>query len=97
MDNTLEEMKTEFDRLVDARNLESSLRFQRQALMSVVTGLEWMNNRFDPFDLKLDGWSESVHENVEDFDEIFEELYDKYKERDHELDTEIALFFPDRS
>jgi hypothetical protein len=49
--------------------------------MSVVTGLEWMNGRFDPFDLKMDGWSESVHENVEDFDEIFEELYDKYKER----------------
>lgn len=81
MDNSLDEMKMEFDRLVDARNLEASLRFQRQALMSVVTGLEWMNGRFDPFDLKLDGWSESVHENVEDFDEIFEELYDKYKDR----------------
>ena len=81
MDNTLEEIQTEFDRLVDARNLEASIRFQRQALMSVVTGLEWMNGRFDPFDLKLDGWSESVHENVEDFDEIFEELYDKYKEK----------------
>jgi hypothetical protein len=49
--------------------------------MSVVTGLEWANGRFDPFDVKLDGWSEAVHENVEDFDEIFEELYDKYKER----------------
>lgn len=81
MDNTLEEIKGEFNRLVDARNLEASIRFQRQALMSVVTGLEWMNGRFDPFDLKLDGWSESVHENVEDFDEIFEELYDKYKEK----------------
>jgi hypothetical protein len=81
MDNTLEEIKAEFGRLVDARNLEASIRFQRQALMSVVTGLEWMNGRFDPFDLKLDGWSESVHENVEDFDEIFEELYDKYKEK----------------
>jgi hypothetical protein len=81
MDNTLDEMKQEYDRLVDARNLEASLRFQRQALMSVVTGLEWANGRFDPFDLKLDGWSEAVHENVEDFDEIFEELYDKYKER----------------
>jgi hypothetical protein len=81
MDNTLEEMKMEFDRLVDARNLEASLRFQRQALMSVVTGLEWANGRFDPFDLKLDGWSEAVHENVEDFDEIFEALYDKYKAR----------------
>ena len=81
MDNSLDEMKVEFDRLVDARNLEASLRFQRQALMSVVTGLQWANDRFDPFDLKLDGWSEAVHENVEDFDEIFEELYDKYKER----------------
>jgi hypothetical protein len=47
----------------------------------VVTGLEWANGRFDPFDVRLDGWSEAVHENVEDFDEIFEELYDKYKER----------------
>jgi hypothetical protein len=81
MDNTLEEMKQEYLRLVDSRNLEASLRFQRQALMSVVTGLEWANGRFDPFDVKLDGWSEAVHENVEDFDEIFEELYDKYKER----------------
>ncbi len=81
MDNSLDEIKQEYDRLVDARNLEASIRFQRQALMGVVTGLEWMNNRFDPFDLNLDGWSESVHENVEDFDEIFEELYDKYKDR----------------
>ena len=81
MDNTLDEIKTEFTRLADARNLESSIRFQRQAMMSVVTGMQWMNDKFDPFDLKLDGWSESVHENLEDFDEIFEELYDKYKER----------------
>jgi hypothetical protein len=81
MDNTLDEVRDEYNRLLDARNLEASLRFQRQALMGIVTGLEWANGKFDPFELKLDGWSESVHENVEDFDEIFEELYDKYKER----------------
>jgi hypothetical protein len=81
MDNSFEEIKGEYNRLVDARNLESSLRFQRQMLMGAITGLEWMNNKFDPFDIKLEGWSESVHTNVEDFDEIFEELYDKYKER----------------
>jgi hypothetical protein len=92
MDNSLDEIKQEYDRLVDARNLEGSLRFQRQALMGVVTGLEWMNNRFDPFDLNLDGWSESVHENVEDFDEIFEELYDKYKDRG-KMPPEARLLF----
>ena len=81
MDNSLDEMKEEYARLVDARNLEASIKFQRQMMMGAITGMEWLNNRFDPFDLKLDGWSESVHENVEDFDEIFEELYDKYKDR----------------
>ena len=81
MDNSFEEIKQEYTRLVDARNLEGSLRFQRQMLMGAITGLEWMNDKFDPFDIKLEGWSESVHTNVEDFDEIFEELYDKYKDK----------------
>jgi hypothetical protein len=81
MDNTLEEVRQEYARLVDARNLETSIKFQRQMMIGAVTGLQWMNDRFDPFDLKLEGWSESVHESIEDFDEIFEELYDKYKEK----------------
>ena len=92
MDNSLDEVKQEYMRLVDARNLEGSLRFQRQALMGVVTGIEWLNDRFDPFDLNLDGWSEQVHENQEDFDEIFEELYDKYKDRG-KMPPEARLIF----
>jgi hypothetical protein len=40
-----------------------------------------LNSKFNPFDWELDGWSESVHENIEDFDEVFEELYDKYRGR----------------
>jgi len=79
MDNSLDEIKQEFERLMDARNLESSIKFQRQMMMGVVTGLELMNNKFNPFDWQLEGWSESVHENVDDYDEVFEELYDKYK------------------
>jgi hypothetical protein len=81
MDNTLEEMETEYNRLVDAKNLEASIRFQRQCMMGVVTGFEFLNGKFNPLDVQLDGWSESVHENIEDFDEVFEELYDKYKGR----------------
>lgn len=81
MDNGLDEIKAEYYRLVDARQLETSIKFQRQMMIGAITGMEWLNGRFDPFDLKLDGWSESTHENIEDFDEIFEELYDKYKDR----------------
>ena len=79
MDNSLDEIKAEFTRLVDARNMEGSIRFQRNMLIGLVNGMEWLNNKFDPFDVKLDGWSEGVHENIEDYDDVFEELYDKYK------------------
>jgi hypothetical protein len=81
MDNSLEEIQQEFDRLVDAKNLEASLRFQRQCLMGFVSGVEYLNGKFDPFGVELEGWGESVHEDIESFDEIFEQLYDKYKGR----------------
>lgn len=81
MVNTLEEIKAEYNRLVDSRNLESSIKFQRNALLTCATGLEFLNQKFNPLDVNLDGWSESINENQDDFDEIFEELYDKYKDR----------------
>jgi hypothetical protein len=92
MDNSLDEIKQEYDRLVDARQLETSVKFQRQMMMGLVTGLELMNEKFNPLDWKLGGWSESVHENIEDFDEVFEELYDKYKERG-KMPPEARLLF----
>lgn len=92
MDNSLDEIKTEYDRLMDARNLEQSIKFQRQMMMGFVTGVEMMNAKFNPFDWQLDGWSESVHENVDDFDEVFEELYDKYKSKGS-MPPEAKLLF----
>jgi len=84
MQNSLDDIKAEHDKLVDSRNLEASIRFQRNALMTFVTGVEMVNDKVGhrlPIKPKLKGWSESVHTNVEDFDEIFEELYDLYKDQ----------------
>ena len=84
MQNSLEEIKEEYEKRTDSRNLEASIRFQRNALMTFVTGVEMVNEKFGnrlPVKPRLKGWSESVHTNVEDFDDIFEELYDMYKDK----------------
>ena len=52
--------------------------------------MEYLNKRFDPFDIKLDGWSESINTNITDYDEIFESLYDKYKTQ-AEVSPELKL------
>ena len=77
--SNIDEMKTEFENIKKQREVENSVMFSRKMLMAFVTAIEFLNNRFDPFELKLDGWSENVHEGVQEYDDIFEELHEKYK------------------
>jgi hypothetical protein len=79
--NSLEEINAEVARRKDSKGLEASLRFQRSMMTTVTSGLEFLNSRYDPLGVNLDGWSEQINENIEDYDEIFEELYDKYKDK----------------
>ena len=70
-------MKDEYARLKHQRDLENSIKFQRKSMMAFASGVEFLNSKFDPFDIKLDGWSESLHENLSDYDDVFEELHEK--------------------
>tara|TARA_Y100000590_G_C15681572_1_gene1000025 strand:+ start:544 stop:1746 length:1203 start_codon:yes stop_codon:yes gene_type:complete len=81
MNSNIEEMRYEYNRIKKQKDVEGSVAFQRKMLMAFVTGIEFLNNKFDPFDVQLDGWSESIHENLNDYDDIFEELYEKYNSK----------------
>lgn len=92
MNSDLEEMKSEYNRIVREKELDGSVRFQQKMLMALVSGAEYMNSRYDPFAAKLEGWSEQVNENINDYDDIFEELHDKYKSSGKKMAPELRLF-----
>jgi hypothetical protein len=79
LSSNLEEMKAEFERLKRDKEIDANVKLQRRMMMAAVSGIEWVNGKFDPVGAKLDGWSDSVYENIDDYDDTFEELYDKYK------------------
>lgn len=81
MIDNLDEIVSERKRLDYDRGCASSIKFQRKILMMISTGIEFLNDRYDPFDIHLNGWSESIFENIEDYDEVFEELYQKYRRK----------------
>lgn len=81
MDSSLEEMRSTFEQLKRDREMDASVKFQRKMLTAFTTGIEFLNTRFDPFEIKLEGWSESVHESIDEYDEIFEDLHLKYKSK----------------
>ena len=92
MESSLSEMKGEYETHVEERERRNSVKFQGKMLMACITGLEFLNNKFDPFDLKLDGWSEQVNENIDDYDDIFGELHEKYKSK-AKMAPELKLLF----
>lgn len=92
MDSPLEEMQGEYETIMDEKVKQNSMKFQGNMMMAVINGIEFLNNRFDPFDIKLDGWSEQINENITDYDDIFGELYEKYKSR-ASLAPELKLMF----
>ena len=92
MDSSLDEMIGEYETIKSEKERKNSVKFQGRMLMAAVTGLEFLNNRFDPFDFKLDGWSEQVNENIDDYDEIFGELHEKYSSK-AKMAPELKLLF----
>ncbi len=88
----IEDIRAEYKRLTYSIEVEQSIKFQRRMLIACVSGVEFLNKKFDPFDLELDGWSENVMENQEDYDTVFEELFQKYRTKVN-VAPEIKLMF----
>jgi len=92
MDSPLSEMQGEYEMIIAEKERSNSCKFQGKMLMAAITGLEFLNTKFDPFDVKLDGWAEQVNENIDDYDEIFGELHEKYKSK-AKMAPELKLLF----
>jgi len=92
MDSSLDEMKGEYENIISEKEKSNSVKFQGKMLMAAITGLEFLNSKFDPFDIKLDGWAEQINENITDYDEIFAELHEKYRSK-AKMAPELKLLF----
>ena len=77
--SSLSEIRTEYNRIKYSIDAESAIKTARKVLIAGSSGVEMLNTKYNPFDIYLEGWSESIMENIEDYDGVFEELYNKYK------------------
>jgi hypothetical protein len=92
MDDDLKDMIDEYrDASVGQRYEKSIIRNSRKMLINFVSGIEYLNKRFDPIGAKLDGWSEQTMDDIEDYDEVFEDLEEKYGESFEKISPELRL------
>jgi len=92
MKSSLDEMQAEEGFIKADIRKKQSIQFQGKMVMAAVTGLEFLNSKFDPFDVDLDGWGENISENKEEYEDIFAELHEKYKDK-ASIAPEVKLMF----
>jgi hypothetical protein len=90
LSSKLSDLKFEYELHKNKAEIDVSVKFQQKVLVALVTGLEIANKTFDPIGAKLDGWSESVMDTLDDYESIFIKLHEKYKTR-ADLPPELQL------
>jgi hypothetical protein len=91
LNSDIEEMRLEYNKIINEKEIDNSIKFSRKMLMAFVTAGEYLNNRYDPMAIQLEGWSDQVHDSLTDYDDIFEELHEKYKSTGKKMPPELRL------
>ena len=91
LDSDYEEMCFEVKYWNDYQGKKDGVELGKGFLVNAVTALEFMNESYDPFGLKLKGWSEQMELNKESYSSVLGELYDKYRSSGKKMEPEIKL------
>lgn len=89
----LDEMEQEYEILRSIQNKKNGVNLYKSFLMNVVSGIEFVNETYNPFDFHLHGWSEHVSLGIDSYDDVFAEIYEKYKNSGQKVEPEIKLIF----
>ena len=79
MESSYEEVEDEYEGALEDKRKRDAVKMQRNWMSTAINTIEYGNSMFDPFGISLDGWGESISEDIDSYDEIFEQLHEKYK------------------
>ena len=86
-----DEMEAEYSMHEERRHKHNQTKFYKQILLNIVCGVEFVNDKYNPFAFKLTDWSKQVATEMDDYTEVLEELYEKYKDRGGNMPPELKL------
>jgi hypothetical protein len=89
--SSIEEMEYEYSLLKSFADKKNGIKIYKSCLLNGISIVEFLNDKYDPFDFKLSGWSEHMSIEVDSYDDILEELYEKYKSSGAGMPVEVKF------
>jgi hypothetical protein len=91
--SSLEEMEYEYDLLKSFADKRNGVKIFRNGLLQAASVIEFLNDKYDPFDFHLSGWGEHMSVEIDSWEDVLEELYEKYKGSGKKMAPEIKLLY----
>ena len=94
MSSDYEEMKNEYDILINNKRMNDSIKWQRKFFITMASGLEtFTRSSYNPLDFELTNFGAEVSDDIDSYDDIFEELHLKYIGEGGNYPPELRLVF----
>jgi hypothetical protein len=84
-------MKYEYELHKGIRSKQNAVNWMSSMSLNCIYGLEMLNEKYNPFDLKLRGWSEQMNADINNYYDVFGDLYEKYNKPGKQMAPEIKL------
>jgi len=81
MDSNIYELRFEVAKIRHEESAKHSVKWYKVFMMIVVSTVEALNTRFDPFGIRLKGWSKDMNEKKDDLDDCFHRLHEEYSSK----------------
>lgn len=94
MNSNYYDIKHEYDYHVRVRGKKRTISTIYSGIICAAKGLEFLNNKFDPFGLNINGFTLNLESSREELLDVLMELYDKYlSTQGKEISPEMQLVF----
>jgi hypothetical protein len=91
--SSIDEMEYEYDLLKSFADKRNGVKIIRNGLLKAISVVEFLNDKYDPFDFHLSGWSEHISVEIDSWDDVLEEIFEKYKSSGRQMAPEIKLLY----
>ena len=91
MNSDYKMMKYEYELHKGIRAKQNGINWMSSMSLNLIYGIEMLNDRYNPFDIKLKGWSEQMNADVNNYYDVFGELYEKYNQPGKNMAPELKL------
>jgi hypothetical protein len=89
--SSIEEMEYEYELLKSFVDKRNGVKLFKNGIINMTAFFEFINDKYDPFDFHLSGWSEHIETEVDNWEDVLGELYEKYKGSGKKTPPEIKL------